>query len=87
MECPKCKAIIKDDATVCPYCHKVLMLECPNCHALGESAVCQSCGYSILVKCSKCSKINSTNALKCSKCGFSTIASLVNQECEKSNRV
>ena len=55
MECPKCHSYVDDNQTVCPKCHKVLLLECPNCHTLGESAVCSTCGYTILVKCSKCS--------------------------------
>ena len=82
MECPKCKSIIDDEATVCPYCRKVLLLECPNCHSHSESAVCEKCGYTILVKCSKCSKLNPVNIGKCSKCGFSLKTSLAYQECE-----
>ena len=35
-----------------------LQVLCPNCHSLGESPICQKCGYTILVKCSKCSKVN-----------------------------
>ena len=69
MKCPKCHKTISDNLTVCPYCHKVLALECPNCHSLGESPVCEKCGYIILTKCSKCGKTVSTSAQKC-KCGF-----------------
>ena len=69
MKCPKCHKTISDNMTVCPYCHKVLALECPNCHSLGESPVCEKCGYIILTKCSKCGKTVSTSAQKC-KCDF-----------------
>ena len=82
MECPKCHSIIDDNAAACPYCHKVFLLECPNCHTLGDSAICQKCGYTILVKCSKCSKINPTTQDNCSKCGFSINSSIAYQECE-----
>ncbi len=82
MECPKCHSIIKDDASFCPYCHKVLTLECPNCHSIGESATCQKCGYTILVKCAKCSKITPLTSTICSKCGMPTKTSLAYQECE-----
>lgn len=82
MECPKCHSVIDDNQTVCPVCHKVLLLECPNCHTLGESSVCAKCGYTILVKCAKCSKINSTETRVCPKCKFPTATSLAYQECE-----
>jgi len=82
MQCPKCHTIVDDKQTVCPKCHKVLLLECPNCHALGENSVCQSCGYTILVKCSKCSKTVSTSKKYCTKCGFETATSVAYQECE-----
>ena len=82
MECPKCHRIIDDNQTVCPFCHKVILLECPNCHELGESAICENCGFTILTKCSKCSKINPVTAEKCSKCGFPVNTSLAYQECE-----
>jgi len=82
MECPKCSSIIDDNSTVCPYCHKVIALKCPNCHTLGESPVCKKCGYTILVKCAKCSKISPIENGTCSKCGFSLETSLAYQECE-----
>ena len=82
MQCPKCHTHIDDNQAVCPKCHKVLLLECPNCHELGDSAVCEKCGYTILVKCSKCSKINHINDEKCKKCGFPVKTSLAYQECE-----
>ena len=82
MECPKCHTQVDDNQTMCPKCHKVLQLECPKCHTLGESAVCQTCGYSILVKCSKCSKIIPVEKEYCTKCGFPTSTSVAYQECE-----
>lgn len=81
MKCPKCHKTISDNMTVCPYCHKVLALECPNCHSLGETSVCEKCGYIILTKCSKCGKTVSTSAKKC-KCGFPVRTSVAYQECE-----
>ena len=82
MECPKCHTKLDDNQTVCPRCHKVLLLECPNCKNLSESAVCEKCGYTIVVKCSKCGKINPVTKEKCSKCGFPVKTSLAYQECE-----
>ena len=81
MQCPKCKSVINDNTTVCPKCHKVIMLECPNCHNLGESAACEKCGYTILVKCVKCGKLVPVSKEKC-RCGIPTAFSVANQECE-----
>ena len=81
MHCPKCHTKVDENQAVCPKCHKVLLLECPNCKSLGESSVCQKCGYSILVKCSKCGKTVPISKEKC-KCGFPTVTSLAYQECE-----
>ena len=82
MQCPKCKTEVADNVSICPTCKKVLQLECPNCHTLGQSAVCENCGYTVLVKCSKCSRINPIEKTKCTKCGFSLKTSLAYQECE-----
>ena len=82
MECPKCHTKLNDNQAVCPKCHKVLFLECPNCHSLSETPVCEKCGYTIVVKCSKCGKINPVTKEKCSKCGFPVNTSLAYQECE-----
>lgn len=81
MNCPKCNTKVKENETFCPKCHKVLLLECPNCHSLGESSVCEKCGYTILIKCSKCGKNVPVTKDFC-KCGFSTKTSLAYQECE-----
>lgn len=81
MKCPKCHKEISENVSICPHCHKVLALECPNCHTIGESAVCEKCGYIILTKCSKCGKTISTKASKC-KCGFPVKTSIAYQECE-----
>ena len=81
MKCSKCKREIPNNTKICPYCHKVLALECPNCHSVGESPVCEKCGYIILTKCSKCGRTVSTAADKC-KCGFPTKTSVAYQECE-----
>ncbi len=81
MQCPKCHTTVKDNQAVCPKCHKVLLLECPNCHTLGEESVCTKCGYTILIKCSKCGKTVPTARETC-KCGFPTSTSLAYQECE-----
>lgn len=82
MECPKCHTKVKDGVTVCPRCHKVLALKCPNCGTIGESPVCEKCGYTILVKCSKCSKTFPVDKEICPKCKFSLKTSLAYQECE-----
>ncbi len=82
MECPKCHTKVKDNETVCPKCHKVLALKCPNCGNIGDSAVCEKCGYTILVKCSKCSKLVPYEKEICPKCKFSLKTSLAYQECE-----
>ena len=81
MECPKCHRNISEEETVCPHCHKVLALECPNCHCLSKSPVCEKCGYLILVKCAKCGKLVPAANDKC-RCGFNTAASTAIQECE-----
>lgn len=81
MECPKCHKNIKDDVTVCPHCHKVLALVCPNCHSLGQSPVCEDCGYIILTRCAKCGRIVSTDAKEC-KCGLQIKKSIEINECE-----
>lgn len=82
MECPKCHTKVKDGVTVCPKCHKVLALKCPNCGAVGGSPVCESCGYTILVKCSKCSALTPVEKGVCSKCKFPLSTSISYQECE-----
>ena len=81
MKCPKCYKEIPENATVCPCCHKVLALECPNCHTIGEMPVCEKCGYIILTKCSKCGKMVPAALEKC-KCGFPVKTSIAYQECE-----
>ena len=81
MKCPKCHRAISDNATICPYCHKVLALECPNCHSITQNPICENCGYIILTKCNKCGRTVSTTQEKC-KCGFPTSSSLAFQECE-----
>ena len=81
MECPKCHKNISDTTTVCPFCHKVLALTCPNCHTLNHSAVCTKCGYIILEKCAKCGKLTPTTHSNCN-CGFSTSTSIAYNECD-----
>lgn len=82
MECPKCHSQVADNLAVCPTCKKVLQLECPNCHTLGQSSTCEKCGYTILVKCSKCARVNPIGKVNCTKCGFPLKTSLAYQECE-----
>ena len=81
MKCPKCHKEIEENTTVCPHCHKVISLCCPNCKNLSQSSVCESCGYPILIKCSKCGKKVST-AKKTCKCGFPVKTSIAFSECE-----
>ena len=81
MECPKCHKNLSDTTTVCPFCHKVLALTCPNCHTLNHSAVCSKCGYIILTKCAKCGKMTPTTKENCN-CGLSTVSSIAYNECD-----
>ena len=81
MECPKCHRIISDNTNICPYCHKVLSLVCPNCHNISLNAVCTKCGYIILEKCHKCGKLVPTTKKSC-KCGFEVSKSIAYNECE-----
>ncbi len=81
MNCPKCHKTIPDNVKVCPHCHKVLALICPNCRSISKSAICKKCGYVILEKCHKCGKLIPTTNSKC-KCGFPTNLSVAYNECE-----
>lgn len=81
MECPKCHRNISDKIAVCPHCHKVLALECQNCHTLNQTPVCEKCGFTILIKCSKCGKLVPSTNEQC-KCGFPVKSSIAYQECE-----
>ncbi len=81
MICPKCKKNIPESSSVCPHCHKVLTLICPNCHSDSESSVCTKCGYIILQKCAKCGRLTPTTKENC-KCGFPVRQSIAYQECE-----
>lgn len=81
MECPKCGNEIKETDKKCPYCNKVLLLECPVCHKLNRTSVCEECGNVIFVKCNKCGTLG-PNTGKCRKCGFSTEKSVILNETE-----
>ena len=82
MECPKCGNEVKDTDKVCPFCKKVLLLECPICHKMSREAVCSECGYVIIVKCHNCGAIGPNILGKCRKCGFSTEKSVIMNEAE-----
>ncbi|MCD8377322.1 MAG: hypothetical protein LUB59_00880 [Candidatus Gastranaerophilales bacterium] len=82
MECPKCGNEVKDTDKVCPFCKKVLLLECPICHKLSRTAVCEECGYVIIVKCNKCGTAGPNILGKCRKCGFDTAKSVIMNEAE-----
>ena len=81
MECPKCGNEVKDSEKKCPYCGKVLQLECPVCHKFNRSSVCEECGNVIIVKCHQCGTAG-PNTGKCRKCGFSTSKSVIMNEAE-----
>ena len=82
MECPKCGNEVKDTDKVCPFCKKVLLLECPICHKLNRTAVCSECGYVIIVKCHNCGTPGPNILGKCRKCGFDTAKSVIMNEAE-----
>lgn len=82
MECPKCGNEVKDTDKVCPFCKKVLLLECPICHKLNRTAVCSECGYVIIVKCHNCGTLGPNILGKCRKCGFDTAKSVIMNEAE-----
>lgn len=82
MECPKCGNEVKDTDKVCPFCKKVLLLECPVCHKMSRNAVCGECGYVIIVKCHNCGVPGPNILGKCRKCGFETAKSVIMNEAE-----
>ena len=82
MECPKCGNEINDTDKVCPFCKKRLMLECPVCHKWSRTAVCDECGFVIIVKCNKCGTLTPNISGKCRKCGFDTAKSVIMNEAE-----
>lgn len=81
MECPKCGNEVKESDKKCPYCNKVLQLECPVCHKFNRGTVCEECGNVIIVKCHQCGTPG-PNTGKCRKCGFSTAKSVIMNEAE-----
>jgi len=81
MECPKCGNEVKETDKKCPYCNKVLQLECPVCHKFNRSSVCEECGNVIILKCHKCGTPG-PNTGKCRKCGFPTAKSVIMNEAE-----
>ena len=81
MECPKCGNEVKDSDKKCPYCGKVLQLECQVCHKFNRSSVCEECGNVIIVKCHECGTAG-PNTGKCRKCGFPTAKSVIMNEAE-----
>lgn len=82
MECPKCGNEVKDTDKVCPFCKKVLLLECPICHKMSRNSVCAECGYVIIVKCHNCGAAGPNILGKCRKCGFETAKSVIMNESE-----
>ena len=81
MECPKCGNEVKESDKKCPYCNKVLQLECPVCHKFNRGTVCEECGNVIIVKCHQCGTPG-PNTGKCRKCGFPTMKSVIMNEAE-----
>ena len=77
MECPKCGALISDNAMVCPNCKKVLKIICPVCRTINTQNVCKACGEILVTKCAKCGKINLLKNKKCVKCGYNNEISAV----------
>ena len=81
MECPKCGNEVRDSEKTCPFCKKVLQLECPVCHKFNRSSVCEECGHVIIQKCHNCGTPG-PNTGKCRKCGFDTAKSVIMNEAE-----
>ena len=81
MECPKCGNEVKETDKKCPFCNKVLLLECPVCHKYNRTSVCEECGNVIVLKCNKCGTPG-PNTGKCRKCGFPTEKSVILNEAE-----
>lgn len=81
MECPKCGNEVRESEKVCPFCKKVLQLECPVCHKYNRTPICDECGHVIVQKCHKCGTLG-PNTGKCKKCGFSTEKSVIMNEAE-----
>lgn len=81
MECPKCGNEVRDTEKVCPFCKKVLQLECPVCHKYNTSSVCTECGHVIIQKCHKCGTPGPNTGV-CRKCGFDTAKSVIMNEAE-----
>ena len=85
MICPKCKKTIPDNATVCPFCKKVLALVCPICGTHNDNSTCSKCSYVILSKCTQCGIINKTEDKFCRKCRTSTTLSAAKRLTENEN--
>jgi tetratricopeptide (TPR) repeat protein len=47
--CPFCAETVSAQATVCPHCHRELVVTCPRCEELSnvEDPTCGSCGYGL----------------------------------------
>src|SRR5574344_549499 len=82
MECPKCHNEVGEHEKICPYCRKVLLLECPICHKFNRTALCSECGFVIISKCHNCGQLNPTIKGVCKKCGFDTYKSISMNEAE-----
>ena len=82
MECPKCSNEVSERDKVCPHCKRVLLLECPICHKMTRSLLCEECGFVVVSKCQSCGQINKTINGSCKKCGFSTYKSISMNEAE-----
>lgn len=72
--CPKCRADIPANASVCPACGEVLPVPCPQCGALlaAQSKFCPECGYSLVKRCVKCGTQLDGNPKFCPECGTPT---------------
>lgn len=80
MKCPKCNNEVDEKDRVCPHCKRALLLECPICHKLNRTPVCDECGFVIVNKCNHCGKFNPTIIGKCQSCGFDTYYSVALNE-------
>jgi len=76
--CPRCRAIVSIDESVCPSCGKEFVedaFQCPKCRAMApiDSEECPNCNFLFVEKeygvCPSCKEHIDVNATECPFCG------------------